>query len=129
MPGIDRNYPVGQIGHRQVIPVPVSYESSETGTFKLPALPFRSKLISAKHSVTKALAATNAGTAVIKKGSTTIATVTVDTSAAIGDEDAAPSVAEVIVDTDEQYTVTTAKGNAGGKGILFLTVEVLPSHA
>jgi len=118
-----------RIGQYEVIPVPVSYETSEVGTFKLPPLPYRSRLVSARHSVTKALAATNAGTAVVKKGGTTIATVTVDASAAIGDEDAAPSVTEVIVDSDEQYTVTTAKGNAGGKGMLFLTVEILPSHS
>ncbi len=125
---LNQNYPVNEIGQRKLIPVPISFESNETGTFKLTALPFRSKLISAKSAVTKALAASNDGTAVIKKGATTIATVTIDASAAIGDEDTAPSVTEVIVDTDAQYSVTTAKTSAGGKAMLYLTVEVLPSH-
>lgn len=122
------NYPVESIGSVLVLPVPISFETGEAGTIKLPLMPFRYKVTDVDTVVQKALAATNAGTLVLKEGSTTLATVTIDASAAIGDEDSAPSIASHAIGLDEQLTLVTAKGNAGGKAMAFLTLEVLPSH-
>ncbi len=122
-------YPVPLIGSEQIIFLPFSFEANEKGTIALGTLPYRCKIKSAKTVMQKAAGASDTGTVDIKKGSTTIATVTVGISAAIGDEDVAPSVNEsVSFDTDEQITIVTTKSTAGGFGILSLTVEVLPSH-
>jgi len=125
---LSEHYPLNRIGQREVIALPVSFESGETGTFKLPTMPYRMKLVAVRSAVTKALAASNDGTITIKKGSTTYATVTVAASAAIGDEDSAPSVTETAFETDEQISIVTAKSSAGGKAMLYLTFEYLPSH-
>lgn len=122
-------YPVPLIGSEQVIFVPFSFEANEVGTISLPALPYRCKLKSAKSVLQKAAGGSDAGTIVVKNGDTTLATVTVALSSAIGDEDVAPSVdSSVAFDLGEQIKLVTAKTTAGGKGILCLTVEVLPSH-
>ncbi len=123
---MEQNYPYNEIGQRKLLIVPVSFEANETGTFKLPTLPFRSKIVSAKSAVTKTVAGSNDGTIAIKKGSTTYATITVAASAAIGDEDAATSPTETAFATNEQYVITTAKSTSGGRALLYLTVEVLP---
>lgn len=124
----DNNYPVPAIGSDQLITVPFSLETNEMGTYKLPYLPYRCKLKSVKTVLYKAAAASDDGTVTIKTGSTTLATVTIAASSAIGAEDAAPTVTETPFDQDDQISITTAKSTAGGKGVLFLTVEVLPSH-
>jgi len=126
---LTENYPVGLIGTYQLIAVPFSFETNEVGTYKLPTLPYRCRLISVETVLYKAAAAGEAGTVVIKKSSTTYATVTIALSSSIGDEDSAPTVTDTAFETDEQISITTAKSTAGGKGILFLTVEVLPTHA
>lgn len=123
------NYPVTLIGTYQTFVVPVSFETNEVGAFSLPALPYRSKPISVKSVVTKTVAGSNDGTIVLAKAGTSLATVTVAASAAIGDEDAAPSVTESAFETTDQYKFTTAKSTAGGRALAILTVEVLPSHA
>lgn len=123
------SYPVPLIGSYQMLMVPFSFDTNEQGTYKLATLPYRCKLVSVDTVLYKAAGASDSGTVVIKHGSDTLATVTVAASSAIGDEDSAPSVTETAFELDEQISITTAKSTAGGKGILALTVEVLPSHA
>ncbi len=79
--------------------------------------------------VQKALGASDDGTIVLKKGSDTLATVTLAASAAIGDEDAAPTVVESNFDADDQLSITTAKSTAGGKALVTITYEILPHSA
>jgi hypothetical protein len=122
------SYPVPLIGSYQMIPVPFSLETSEKGAFNLATLPYRCKVISAKTAMTKAAAASDEATITIKKSSTTVATVTIAASAAIGEEDTAPSVTGTVFETTDQISITLAKSTAGGRGMLYLTVEVLPSH-
>lgn len=121
-------YSVPLIGSYQVLTVPFSFETSEVGTYPLVSLPYRCRLISADTVLYKAAAASDDGTVLIKKSSTTYATVTVAASSAIGAEDTAPTVTDTPFETSEQISITTAKSTAGGKGVLMLTVEVLPSH-
>jgi hypothetical protein len=124
-----KNYPVEKIGSREVVLVPVSFETNEVGTFKLPSLGYRTKLIAARSVVNKTVAGSDAGTITVKHGNTTLATITVALSSAIGDEDTAPSVTEDEVEATGQYTLVTAKSTAGGRAIAALTLEVLPSHS
>jgi len=124
----DENYPVPLIGSEQVIAVPFSFETNEVGTILLKALPYRCKLKSVDTVLQKAAGASDSGTVVIKHGSDTLATVTVAAASAIGDEDTAPTVTDTAYETTDQISITTAKSTAGGKGILFLTIEILPSH-
>lgn len=121
-------YPVPLIGSELMLPVHFSLESGEKGTYKLKTLPYRCKLKSVDTVLFKAAAASDDGTVVIKNGSTTLATVTIAASSAIGDEDSAPTVTDTAFNLGDQISITTAKTTAGGKGILMLTVEVLPSH-
>lgn len=121
-------YPLTKVGTYEMLTVPFSFETDEKGLFKLALLPYRCKLISAKTAMTKAAAASDNGTITVKNGSTTVATVTVAASAAIGEEDSAPTVTEDVFELDDQISITPAKTTAGGKGMLYLTVEVLPSH-
>ena len=123
----DENYPVALIGTEQTLHVPVSFETGEQGEFPLPKLPYRVKIKSVDHVVTKALAATDDGTVTVKKGATTLATVTVSASAAIGDEDADATPTGTSFETSDQISIATTKTTAGGKGLLALTLEVLPS--
>lgn len=124
----DENYPLSLIGTEQMIHLPVSFETDEQGEIPLPKLPYRVKLKRVDHVVTKALAATNDGTVTIKKGSTTLATVTVAASAAIGEEDTANPTGTPF-ETSDQIRVVTAKAAAGGRGLLALVLEILPSHS
>lgn len=122
-------YPVPLIGSEQILHIPFSFEANEKGTIALATMPYRFKVKSIKTVMQKAAGASDSGTVDIKNGSTTIGTVTVAASAAIGDEDAAPSVDESTeFELDDQITMVTTKSTAGGFGILSLTVEVLPSH-
>lgn len=123
------SYPIPIVGSYQVLIVPFSFETGEVGAYALKALPYRCRLISVDTVLYKAAGASNDGTVTIKKSSTTYATVTVAASSAIGDEDSAPSVTDTPFETTEQISITTAKSTAGGKGVLMLTLEVLPSHA
>jgi len=123
------NYPIPLIGSRLPLHVPVSFETDEVGTFKLPALGYRVRVVgTAKSVVTKTVAGSNSGTITVKNGATTVATITVAASSALGDEDSA-SVTETVFEADEQITLTTAKVTAGGRAHVTLTVEILPPHA
>lgn len=125
----DENYPIPLIGTEQTIHVPVSFETGEQGEFPLPKLPYRVKLKRVDHVVRKALAGTDAGTVTVKNGATTLATVTVATSAAFGEEDADANPTGTPFETSDQIRIATAKTTAGGKGLLALTLEILPSHS
>ncbi len=122
------HYPINRIGQREVIRVPISFETNEVGAFELSLLPYRCKLVSVKSVVTKTVAGSNDATIDVKKGSTSYAQVTVAASAAIGDEDEDTSITDTPFELDEQIKIETAKSTAGGRGILFLEVEILPSH-
>lgn len=121
-------YPVTAIGSEIMIPVLVSFETNEVGSFKLPLLPYRYRLTKIKSAVVKTVAGSNDGTIDVKKGATSYGQITVAASAAIGDEDADTSVTQTAFELDEQMTITTAKSTAGGRCMLYIFVEVLPSH-
>jgi hypothetical protein len=123
------HYPVPLIGTEQQLTIPVSFETDEQGEIPLSALPYRVRVKSISHVVTKALADTNDGTVTVKKGTETLATLTVAASAAIGDEDSDASPVETSFETSDQIRIETAKTKAGGKGLLTLTLEILPSHS
>jgi hypothetical protein len=125
---MDRTYPLTDMGTDRLIVVPVSFETNEVGTLKLPTLPYRCKLKSVKSAVAKVMAGTDAGTIAVKKGNTTLATVTIAHSDIVGVEDTAPTVTGTAFEKADQITITTAKTTAGGRALLYLTVEVLPSH-
>jgi hypothetical protein len=124
---MDQHYPLSSIGKRFVIPVHVSFESGEQWTaLDLPVLPYRFSIISAKAVVTKAVAGTDNGTMLVKKGSTTLATLTFTASSAINAA-ISGTVSTNTFEQADQIRLTSAKTTAGGKAIVFLTVEVLPA--
>lgn len=125
----DAHYPIPLIGTEQQLILPVSFENGEQGEIALASLPYRARLIRVDHVVTKAIADTNDGTITVKKGASTLATVTVAASAAIGDVDADASPLSTTFETGDQISIETAKTKAGGKGLLTLLVEILPSHS
>ena len=121
-------YPVPLIGSIIPLQCMVSFETNEVGTFSFPLMPFRFKLNRVDSVVTKTVAGSNDGTITLKKASTTYAEVTVAASAAIGDEDADTTVTETAFELTEQLKVVTAKSTAGGRCLLTVFVEVLPTH-
>jgi len=124
-----RSYPLTAIGTEKMIPVPVSFETNGLGTLKLPTMPYRYKCKSLKSVVKEDIAATDAATITVKNGATTIGTITIAASAQIGDEDSAPTVdSDVVIETTEQLSLVMAKTTAGGRAVVYLTVQVLPSH-
>lgn len=122
------NYPLTRIGQYETIYVPVSFETNEVGSFSLPALGYRSKPVGFASVVNKTVAGSNDGTIKLLKESTELASITVAASSAIGDEDADTSITDTVFEADDQYKITTAKSTAGGRCIVALTVEILPSH-
>ncbi len=93
----------------------------------LPELPVRVQPVAMKAVATKAIAGTDNGTIVLKKGTTSLGTITFTASDAIGTaRSATPTAANF--ETTDKLRLSVAKTTAGGKAILFLTLEVLPSH-
>src|SRR5258708_5577905 len=102
------NYPKPLIGCYVEMLVPVSFESGKQVTaLKLPTKSYRYKVISLKSVVTKAIAASDDASITIKKGSTTIGTVTLPLSSALGTEASASSVTETQFETTDQLLLTT----------------------
>lgn len=126
---MDQNYPLPLIGSEQVIYVQVSFETNEVGTFDVPNPGYRFKVKNAKSVVTKTVAGSNDGTITLKKSDTTLGTLTVAASSAVGDEDSYTSSAEADFEVTDELKITTAKSTAGGQCLLAVTLEVLPSHA
>jgi hypothetical protein len=122
------NYPVTRIGQYETHHIPVSFETNEVGAFSLPALGYRTKPVGFASVVCKTVAGSNDGTIKLHKVSTELASITVAASAAIGDEDSDTSITEAVFEATDQYKLTTAKSTAGGRAIVALTVEILPSH-
>jgi len=125
---MDQNYPLSLIGTEQVIYIPVSFETSEVGTFEVPNPGYRFTVKNAKSVVTHIVAGSNNGTITLLKGSTTLGSLTVAASSAIGDEDTYSEVAKATFEVTDELKITTAKSTAGGRAILAVTVEVLPTH-
>ena len=121
------DYPKHLIGAQLTLMVPFSFETGEAGTIDLPTLPYRAKILTARAVVQKAVAATDSGTIAIKKGSTAYGTITYSASAGIGTAGSA-TVTDNTFEVTDQIRMVTAKATAGGKGLLMLVVEVLPSH-
>lgn len=107
---------------KDVITVPVSFETDEQGTFGI-RTHTRLKLTRVRAVVTKALAATNAGTITVKKGTTTIATITLAAESDIGTEGTATCNADFA--EGEAITIVSAKTTAGGKALVMLYTEAL----
>lgn len=122
------NYPVALIGTYQVLTIPVSFETAGLGSINLPYLPYRCRPVAFSSVVTSTVAGSNAATIKLLKSSTELANIDVAQSAAQGDEDADTSVTAADFEMTDQLKITTAKSTAGGAALVFLTVEVLPSH-
>src|SRR5437016_3771959 len=76
-------YPIPEIGSLRPVTVSVSFESGESGTLDLPSFPYRFRVNSFTVGVTKALAASDAGTVTLGKGATVYGTATVPLSSAL----------------------------------------------
>ena len=124
---MDATYPLDLIGDQITLGmIPFSFETGETWTaLDLPVLPYRYQIVKAVAVATKAVAATDSGTVTLKKGATTLATLTFSASAAINTA-ATGTVANNAFELTDQIRLATAKTTAGGKGLLLLTVQVLP---
>jgi len=122
------SYPLTRIGQYETHLIPVSFETNEVGTFSIPALGYRTKPVGFASVVNKTVAGSNDGTIKLYKASTELASITVAASAAIGDEDSDTSITDTVYEATDQYKLTTAKSTAGGRCIVALTVEILPSH-
>lgn len=122
------NYPLTRVGQYETHFVPVSFESNEVGTFSLPALGYRTKPVSFSSVVNKTVAGSNDATIKLFKASTELASITVASSSAIGDEDSDTTIVDTVFEATDQYKLTTDKSTAGGRAIVALTVEILPSH-
>ena len=124
---MDSTYPLTLEGSIVAIPtIPFSFETGEVWTaLDIPVLPFRFKIVKAVAVATKALAATDSGTILLKKGSTTLATITFSASAPINTA-ATATVTDNTFEQTDQIRLATAKPTAGGKGQLFLQVQILP---
>ena len=125
---LTETYPVHKIGTREMIAVPFSFETGEVGEFKLDTLPYRCKVVAFQSVLLKAAGSTNAGTIKLKKSTTELAEISIAADSAYGVEDEDTSITDHYFDTTDQISLTTAKSTAGGKGIVYLTVEVLPTH-
>ena len=123
---MDANYPLNLEGSNLPLgPIPFSFETGEQGTLDLPVMPFRFTIVSAVAVNQKAVAGTDSGTILVKKGSTTLATITYSASAAINTAATGAVAANAFEQTD-QIRLVTSKTTAGGKGILLLTIRPLP---
>lgn len=124
----DQKYPFNQIGQYRTFHIPVSFETNEVGTFSLPALGYRTKPVGFESVVTKTVSGSDDGTIKLYKASTELASITVAASSAIGDQDADSSIVDAVFEASDQYKLTTAKSTVGGRGVVALTVEILPSR-
>ena len=122
-------YPVPLIGSLTSEVVNVSFESGESGTVDLPVQPFRYKVNSFTVGVTKALAATDAGTVSVGKGATVYGTATVPLSSAQNTQVAVAqaSITQTPFELTDKLRLITAKATAGGKATVTFRLEVLPS--
>lgn len=122
------NYPVALIGSYQVLHIPVSFETNGLGDLLLPTLPYRCTPRVLETVVVEDVEATDDATVTLKKSSTTLATATIAGGAQIGENDSDTTVTEEVFEETDQIKLTLAKTTAGGRALVALTVEVLPSH-
>lgn len=108
-----KDQPKGLKGVREV---PMSFETGEAGAVRL-YFPYPVTITKIRTSVTKALAATDAGTitGANATGASTGGVATHAASAAIGDPQTATPTTNTTVATDSYYQLTSAKTTAGGK--------------
>lgn len=114
---------IGMIGIPNYREVPVSFETGEIGSVDL-FFNQEVKITKVRSIVTKALAATNAGTVTPKNNAGTTMTggvLTHAASAILGDAQVGPITANNVIKSGEKMTLTTAKATAGGK--LLVSVE------
>ena len=106
--------------------LPVSFETGQQGVYKK-YFPYRCQVMKIRSQVTKALAATDAGTitGVNAAGSSTGGVITHAASAAFGNEQTATPSDNNIVAKDSFYQLTTAKTTVGGAANVTLEVLVL----
>jgi len=123
-------YPVPKNG--MIVPVPsvanLSFETGEQGAGRV-YVPSKVKLVRVKLIVTKALAATDAGTLTVKDASgSTIATLTVPLSSAIGAEvdSGLITTSNNVIADDSFFDLTTAKTTVGGKIQVSVQYAVMP---
>jgi len=103
---------------------PHSFETGEQGDIKI-YLPYRTKLIRVRSTVVKALAGTDSGTITVKRGATTIATLTHAASAAYGNEQDSGEINGDFT-ADRTVILTSAKTTVGGRVLVSLVTEIQP---
>lgn len=108
--------------------VPVSFETNEQGSIYTPTLPYP-RLLQAESYVGKDLAAVDDGTITVKDhNGDTMGTITVAASAVVGDDDTMiPVAAKLTLPKEAWMEVVAAKTTAGGRAVVFLTLQPLPS--
>lgn len=122
------SYEKWAIGSLKVITLPVSFETGEVGTLDLPALPYRFRVNDVKVGVTKALAGSDAGTVTVGKGATVYSTATIPLSSALNAQASGTAPTTTAFELTDKLRVISAKTTAGGKALVTLFLEVLPSH-
>lgn len=113
------------IGMREVITVPMSFETGEQTVTKI-YLPYKAVVKKIRSIVTKAIAGTDNGTITPKNsaGSTmTSGVITHDASAALDTEEVATPTANTSVAKDSFFSLTSAKTTAGGKALVSVEIE------
>jgi len=124
------SYEKWAVGSLRDLTMHLSFESGESGTLDLPALPYRFLINSMTVGVTKALAGTDAGTVTVGKGATVYGTATVPLSSAQNAQVAvtSASITQTAFELTDQLRLISAKTTAGGKVFVTLQLQVLPSH-
>lgn len=122
------SYPVRDVGSIKVITLPVSFETGEVGTLDLPSLPYRFRVNNVYLGVTKAIAASDAATVTIGKGATVLSTATLALSSALNAQATGTAPTQTVFELTDAIRVISAKTTAGGKALVTLFLEVLPSH-
>ena len=125
------NYPVPKTA--LVLPAPtvasLSFESGEQGAYRV-YTSAKLRVLRVKAIVTKAIAATDNGTITIKNAAgSTIATLTITLSSAIGTEFTTGAIVSTNQDIGEDsfFDLTTAKTTVGGKVQVSIETGILPA--
>jgi|SRR5579863_3459469 len=122
------SYPVRDIGTIKVITIPVSFESGEDGTLDLPPLGYRFLINRVDAGVTKALAGTDAASITLGNGATVLSTLSLPLSSALNAQATDQAPTQTAFATTDKIRLITAKTTAGGKALVTIQLQVLPSH-
>ena len=99
----------------------LSFEDGEQGAIKV-RIPFRGRVTFVRSIVTKALAASDAGTVTFASPAGQLAQLSHPASAALENERSATPSANHTIESDTDLTITTAKTTEGGKVAVDLVI-------